>query len=126
MTVTNTAVKKTATSSNGTVSFDGLQAGAYLVLVTDSSNKTTYSTMVAKTYKYDDNQLIAPLDETVVAKAETYHTDKDVDKATAEVGELVTYPVKTVGCKQTGGQRSSRDKREHTIHDLHQKIAPWF
>ena len=96
MTVTNTAVKKTATSSNGTVSFDGLQAGAYLVLVTDSSNKTTYSTMVAKTYKYDDNQLIAPLDETVVAKAETYHTDKDVDKATAEVGELVTYTVKTV------------------------------
>ena len=90
LTVTNTAVKKTATSSNGTVSFDGLQAGAYLVLVTDSSNKTTYSTMVAKTYKYDDNQLIAPLDETVVAKAETYHTDKDVDKATAEVGELVT------------------------------------
>ena len=96
LTVTNTAVKKTATSSNGTVSFDGLQAGAYLVLVTDSSNKTTYSTMVAKTYKYDDNQLIAPLDETVVAKAETYHTDKDVDKATAEVGELVTYTVKTV------------------------------
>lgn len=82
-------------SQNGSVTFEGLQAGAYLVLVTDSTNKTTYSTMVAKTYKYDDTQLIAPLNAEVVAKAETYTTDKSVNKTTAEVGELVTYTVKT-------------------------------
>lgn len=51
--------------------------------------------MVAKTYKYDDTQLIAPLNAEVVAKAETYTTDKSVNKTTAEVGELVTYTVKT-------------------------------
>lgn len=117
LTVTDTAVKKTATSSNGTVSFEGLQAGAYLVLVTDSTNKTTYSTMVAKTYKYDNNQLIAPLDETVVAKAETYHTDKDVNKATAEVGELVTYTVKTVVPYQSKDANGQKKVTEFKISD---------
>ena len=32
------------------VNFNNLQAGAYLVIVTDPTNKTEYSTMVAKTY----------------------------------------------------------------------------
>ena len=118
LTVTDAAVKKTATSSNGTVSFDGLQAGAYLVLVTDSSNKTTYSTMVAKTYKYDNDQLIAPLNETVVAKAETYHTDKEVNKATAEVGELVTYTVKTVVPYQSKDAAGHSKVTEFKISDI--------
>lgn len=78
------------------VNFTGLQAGAYLVIVTDSTNKTEYSTMVAKTYKYDeDNNLIAPLDASVVAKAEKYKTGKEADKTNVEVGDLVTYKVKT-------------------------------
>ena len=48
---------------NSSVKFEKLQAGAYLVIVTDPTNKTEYSTMVAKTYKYDEkNNLIAPLD----------------------------------------------------------------
>lgn len=78
------------------VNFTGLQAGAYLVIVTDPTNKTEYSTMVAKTYKYDEkNNLIAPLYASVVAKADKYHTGKEADKTNAEVGDLVTYKVKT-------------------------------
>lgn len=77
------------------VNFNNLQAGAYLVIVTDSVNKTEYSTMVAKTYKYENNNLIAPLNASVVAKADKYHTGKEADKTNAEVGDLVTYKVKT-------------------------------
>lgn len=78
------------------VNFTGLQAGAYLVIVTDPTNKTEYSTMIAKTYKYDEkNNLIAPLNESVVAKADKYHTGKEADKTNIEVGDLVTYKVKT-------------------------------
>lgn len=78
------------------VNFNNLQAGAYLVIVTDPTNKTEYSTMVAKTYKYDEkNNLIAPLDASVVAKAEGYHTGKEADKTNVETGDLVTYKVKT-------------------------------
>lgn len=104
-------------SQTGSVTFDGLQAGAYLVLVKDSTNKTTYSTMVAKTYKYDNDQLIAPLDAKVVAKAETYKVDKDVDKATAEVGELVTYTVKTVVPYQSTDANGTKKVTEFTISD---------
>lgn len=81
---------------NSSVKFENLQAGAYLVIVTDPTNKTEYSTMVAKTYKYDEkNNLIAPLDASVVAKAEGYHTGKEADKTNVETGDLVTYKVKT-------------------------------
>lgn len=78
------------------VKFENLQAGAYLVIVTDSTNKTEYSTMVAKTYTYDENNnLISPLDASVVAKADKYHTGKEADKTDVEVGDLVTYTVRT-------------------------------
>ena len=81
---------------NSSVKFENLQAGAYLVIVTDPTNKTEYSTMVAKTYKYDEkNNLIAPLNASVVAKADKYHTGKEADKTNIEVGDLVTYKVKT-------------------------------
>ncbi|CUM92129.1 SpaH/EbpB family LPXTG-anchored major pilin [Eubacterium ramulus] len=97
---TATATKNSKEISTGkfasNVNFENLQAGAYLVIVTDSVNKTEYSTMVAKTYKYDEkNNLIAPLDASVVAKAKGYHTGKEADKTNAEVGDLVTYKVKT-------------------------------
>lgn len=78
------------------VTFDNLQAGAYLVIVTDPTNKTEYSTMVAKTYEYDaNNNLIAPINASVVAKAEGYKTGKEADKTNVEVGDLVTYTVRT-------------------------------
>lgn len=81
---------------NSSVKFENLQAGAYLVIVTDPTSKTEYSTMVAKTYQYDaNNNLIAPLDASVVAKAEKYKTGKEADKTNVEVGDLVTYKVKT-------------------------------
>ena len=89
----------TATSSNGTVSFDSLQAGAYLVLVKDTLNKTTYSPMVAVTYKYDSTTKLLVADSTtVVAKASTYNIEKtqsDIDDAVVEVGDLITYTIKT-------------------------------
>lgn len=95
-----TATKESTKIADGkydsNVTFDGLQAGAYLVIVTDSANKTEYSTMVAKTYKYDENNnLISPLDASVVAKADKYHTGKEADKTNVEVGDLVTYTVRT-------------------------------
>lgn len=81
---------------NSSVKFENLQAGAYLVIVTDPTSKTEYSTMVAKTYQYDaNNNLIAPLNASVFAKAEGYHTGKEADKTNAEVGDLVTYTVRT-------------------------------
>lgn len=103
----NAAQKTNATATKGStkiedgkfasnVTFDSLQAGAYLVIVTDSANKTEYSTMVAKTYKYDENNnLISPLNASVVAKADKYHTGKEADKTNVEVGDLVTYTVRT-------------------------------
>lgn len=52
--------------------------------------------MVAKTYKYDENNnLISPLNASVVAKADKYHTGKEADKTNVEVGDLVTYTVRT-------------------------------
>lgn len=95
-----TATKESTKIEDGkfasNVTFDSLQAGAYLVIVTDSANKTEYSTMVAKTYKYDENNnLISPLNASVVAKANKYHTGKEADKTNVEVGDLVTYTVRT-------------------------------
>ena len=95
-----TAKKKSTKIEDGkfasNVTFGSLQAGAYLVIVTDSANKTEYSTMVAKTYKYDENNnLISPLNASVVAKADKYHTGKEADKSNVEVGDLVTYTVRT-------------------------------
>lgn len=76
---TATATEESKELSTGkfasNVNFNNLQAGAYLVIVTDPTNKTEYSTMVAKTYKYDaNNNLIAPINASVVAKAEGYKT----------------------------------------------------
>lgn len=74
-----------------------IQAGAYLVLVQDTSNptKVTYSPMIAITYKYDGNSLIAPLDQTVTAKAESYHTEKTLndDNNVVAVGDIIEYTI---------------------------------
>lgn len=72
-----------------------LQAGAYLVIATDTASKVTYNSMVAVTYKYDSNNLLVVDDEVVVAKAENYSTDKDLldDDDVVEVGDLITYEI---------------------------------
>ncbi len=99
-TVTATGTKESTKIVDGkfasNVKFTGLQAGAYLVIVTDPTNRTEYSTMVAKTYQYDANSnLIATLNASVVAKADDYKTGKEADKTNVEVGDLVTYTVRT-------------------------------
>lgn len=100
------------------VTFDNLQAGAYLVIVTDPTNKTEYSTMVAKTYKYDEkNNLIAPLNASVVAKADKYHTGKEADKTNAEVGDLVTYTVKTTVPYQEVKPNNEKLVNKFTVSD---------
>lgn len=102
----------------GEVSFDSLQAGAYLVLVTDTASKIEYATMVARTYKYDDNKLISPLDAEVVAKADKYKTDKSADKTNAEVGDLVTYTVKTtVPYQEVSNDGKTKKVNEFKVND---------
>lgn len=92
-------------SINGSVTFNDVQSGAYLVLAVDETGKVTYNTMVAKTYKYDDNDhLIAPDTANVVAKAETYTTGKTQDDTDSivEVGDLVKYSITTTVPYQDG------------------------
>lgn len=92
-------------SKNGSVTFNNVQSGAYLVLAVDETGKVTYNTMVAETYKYDENDhLIAPDTANVVAKAETYTTGKTQDDAdgVVEVGDLVKYSITTTVPYQDG------------------------
>ena len=117
-----TATKKSAKIADGkyasNVTFDNLQAGAYLVIVTDLTSKTEYSTMVAKTYQYDaNNNLIAPLNASVVAKAEGYKTGKEADKTNAEVGDLVTYTVRTTVPYQEVKPNNEKLVNEFTVSD---------
>ncbi len=88
---------ETQTTTNGSVSFTDKQVGAYLVLAEDTTNNVTYSTMVAETWKYDENNLIAADVANVVAKAEKYTTNKtqDDDDKVVEVGDLLKYSITT-------------------------------
>lgn len=102
----------------GEVSFEGLQAGAYLVLVTDTASKIEYATMVARTYEYDGDKLISPLDAEVVAKADKYKTDKSANKTNAEIGDLVTYTVKTtVPYQEVRNDGTTRKVTEFKVKD---------
>ena len=78
--------------------YGSLKAGAYLVLVTDTSNKVTYNPMVAVTYEYNnDGLMVAKTNTPVTAKAESYSTDKtQKDEDTiVEVGDLIEYEITT-------------------------------
>lgn len=100
-----TGVGVSAESTNGSVTFNtNVQSGAYLVLAVDETGKVTYNTMVAETYKYDGNNLIAPDIANVVAKAETYTTGKTQDDTDGivEVGDLVKYSITTTVPYQDG------------------------
>lgn len=102
----------------GEVSFNNLQAGAYLVLVTDTDSKIEYATMVARTYKYDNDKLISPLNAEVVAKADKYKTDKSANKTDAEIGDLVTYTVKTtVPYQEVSSDGKTRKVTEFKVND---------
>lgn len=88
---------ETKNTTTGSVSFTNKQVGAYLVLAEDTTNKVTYSTMVAETWKYDEDNLIAADVANVVAKAEGYTTDKTQDDPdeVVEVGDLLKYSITT-------------------------------
>ena len=108
---------QTGTTSSGSISFPltgtgvELQAGAYLVLATDTASEVTYSPMVAITYEYNSStNLIAVDDANVVAKADSWHTEKDIVEDTNnddvydaqdegdgvyQVGDIVTYQIRT-------------------------------
>lgn len=100
--VTDTVCIATQESTTGTVTFSEtdalkLQAGAYLVIATDSTNQTVYNPMVAVTYDYDANNLIKATTATVTAKANSYtitKTQKD-DDAVVAVGDLIPYEIRT-------------------------------
>ena len=93
-----TSADATKTTTTGSVSFTGLQAGAYLVVATDSLNNTKYNPMVAVTYAYDTtSNLLVAANATTVAKASGYNIDKEFaeGEAVVEVGDLVTYTITT-------------------------------
>ncbi|MEZ3434848.1 MAG: SpaH/EbpB family LPXTG-anchored major pilin [Lachnospiraceae bacterium] len=83
--------------TNGTKTFSDLYAGAYLVIATDTLNKTTYNPMVAVTYDYNGNNLMVGAKAEVVAKADTYSLDKTQtdEDGVVEVGDLIEYTIKT-------------------------------
>lgn len=95
--VTADDTKSITDNNTGSVSFENLKAGAYLVLATDVSNKVTYNTMVAVTYQYDSNGLLVAHTAPVVAKASGYSTDKsqETEAEVVEVGDLITYTITT-------------------------------
>lgn len=86
-----------ARSSNGKATISNLVAGAYLVIATDTLNKTTYNPMVAVTYEYNTNNLMVAKKAEVVAKASSYSLEKGQDDgdAVVEVGDLIKYTIKT-------------------------------
>ena len=78
----------TATVLDGTVTFNGLDIGAYYVYA--QSDKTSYNPMGEAVYTYDENTgLMKPADKTIDAKGSTY----TLTKAFAGTDGTTTYQV---------------------------------
>nr|WP_317365211.1 SpaA isopeptide-forming pilin-related protein [uncultured Blautia sp.] len=74
--------------------FDGLEAGAYLVIATGAT--TEYSVMGVATYKYDENNnLLAPLSAVIDAKGEGYVVTKTLNEQETLVhrGQELTFNI---------------------------------
>ena len=85
-------------TTTGVADFSGLQAGAYLVIASDGAGKVTYNPMIAVTYKYDEStKLLVATTANVIAKAESYTTDKTAkdEDAIVAVGDILTYEITT-------------------------------
>ena len=81
-------VGTTATVTDGTVTFHGLDIGAYYVYA--QSDKTSYNPMGEAVYTYDENTgLMKPADKTIDAKGSTY----TLTKAFAGTDGTTTYQV---------------------------------
>lgn len=103
---TNPTFTRETVDGASSVEFTNLQAGAYLVLVTDEASKVQYNTMVAVTYAYDagededgddvESNLIYAKDAEVDAKASSWSTEKEqAGDDVVEVGDLITYTITT-------------------------------
>lgn len=64
----------TATVTDGTVTFHGLEIGAYYVYA--GSGKTSYNPMGEAVYEYGNDGLMKPADKTIAAKGSTYTLTK--------------------------------------------------
>ena len=90
------------TTSNGTVTFENLDIGAYFVYA--QSTNTTYNPMGEAVYAYDETTgLMKPADKTIDAKGSTYRLTKafkDTDGATTyqvvNRGEKVPFTITAV------------------------------
>lgn len=71
---TLTKVASNDNVTTGSVTFDGLDIGAYYVYA--NSTKTTYNPMGEAVYGYDDNGLMIAQDKTIDAKGSTYTLTK--------------------------------------------------
>lgn len=95
----------TTTETNGvyasTVTLNNdIEAGAYLVMVNDTLSKVEYSPMVAITYEYNASNIMVAKGAEVVAKAESYSTDKKMNDESGDdnvvaVGDIIEYEITT-------------------------------
>lgn len=103
LSVPQTPDKSLRTSENKAV-FGGLETGAYLVAIVDTTGVTTYQNGVVRTYEYDeDSHLIKPTQGEMVAKSHTSKTLKTQQETVGitgddvvEVGSIISYEITTV------------------------------
>lgn len=94
----------TDTTSERSVTFSGLSAGAYLISIVDTTGVTQYNNAVATTYQYnEDTGLMENRAVTVVAKSSTSKTDKKQNEnvgvagdEVVEVGSKISYSISAV------------------------------
>ena len=93
--LTSTDTKTTVT---GTVEFDGLEEGAYLIIANSKvSENTTYNRMVGVTYKYNTTTgLIEGETARVTAKSSTIDVTKEASTNFVGIGTEVTFTITTV------------------------------
>lgn len=97
------------TTSDGTVTFTGLEEGAYLVIARSKvpKSETAYNRMVGVTYTYNETTgLIEGKDAEITAKSSTIDVTKEADTNFVGVGTEVTFTISTTFPSfytQTGG-----------------------
>lgn len=89
-------------TKTGTIDFDKIPIGAYVILASDSKN--TYNLMVAETYK-DSETYMAAENAVVIAKPNSYTTTKEDYDNLVKRGQTVNFTVTSyvpAKSKQTG------------------------
>lgn len=92
----NLSNKKELGTNQTSVKFENLKAGAYLVIA--SGTNTQYNVMGVATYKYDDNNLLAPLAAIIDAKGQGYTVTKSLngEKTLVNRGDELTFNIESV------------------------------